>query len=145
MSGLVLNQEVVNVEIDIGTGFEPFPCVTQAELGETSVERIKTTCFSSPAGSPEYAVGEVDVGEGSLTYNVALADSVHQHLVENQGSKTPIEIRIEVDDGTTEYKITRSFLNMGVSEPFNINEIFAATLKIQATGAATRSFGASVP
>ncbi len=140
MSGLVLNQEVVNVEIDIGLGFVPFPCVTQAELGETSVERIKTTCFSSPIGSPEYAVGEVDVGEGSVTYNVALADSVHQYLVQNQGSTTPIQIRITVDDGTTTYTLTRSFLNMGVSEPFNINEIFASTIKIQATGAATRTY-----
>ncbi|NNE59119.1 MAG: hypothetical protein HKN36_13510 [Hellea sp.] len=144
MSGIVLNQEVVDVEIDIGSGFVPFPCVTQAELGETSVERIKTTCFSSPNGSPEYAVGEVDVGEGSVTYNVALADNVHQFLVENQGSKTAIQMRITVDDGTTTYTLTRAFLNMGVSEPFNINEIFAATLKIQATGAATRAFAASV-
>lgn len=142
MSGLVLNQEVVSVEIDIddGNGFVEFPCVTQAELGETSVERIKTTCFSSPIGSPEYAVGEVDVGEGSVTYNVALVDTVHRHLVENQGSKTPFQIRIKVDDGTTEYMLTRTFLNMGVSEPFNINEIFASTIKIQATGAATRSY-----
>jgi len=138
MSGLVLNQEVVNVEIDIGTGFVPFPCVTQPELGETSVERIKTTCFSSPIGSPEYAV--VDVGEGSITFNVALADNVHQYLVQNQGSKTPIQIKITVDDGTNTYAITRSFLNMGVSEPFNINEVFAATVKIQATGAATRTY-----
>lgn len=144
MSGLVLNQEVVNVEIDIGSGFVTFPCVTQAELGETSVERIKTTCFSSPPGNPEYAVGEVDVGEGSVTYNVALADNVHQFLVENQGSKTTIDMRITVDDGSTTYTLTRSFLNMGVSEPFNINEIFAATIKIQATGAAIRSFAASV-
>lgn len=140
MSGLVLNQEVVNVEIDIGMGFVPFPCVTQAELGETSVERIKTTCFSSPVGSPEYSVGEVDVGGGSMTYNVALADNIHQYLVQNQGSATPIQIRITVDDGTTTYTLSRSFLNMGVSEPFNINEVFAATIKIQATGAATRSF-----
>lgn len=143
MSGLVLNQEVVNVEIDIGTGFVEFPCVTAAELGETSVERIKTTCFSSPVGSPEYSVGEVDVGEGSVTYNVALADNVHQYLVSNQGSATPIQMRITVDDGTTAYTLTRSFLNMGVSEPFNINEVFAATVKIQATGAATRAFAAS--
>jgi len=140
MSGLVLNQEVVSVEIGIGTGFIEFPCVTQAELGETSVERIKTTCFSSPVGSPEYSVGEIDVGEGSVTYNVALAESVHQYLVQNQGSTTPIQMRITVDDGTTTYTLTRSFLNMGVSEPFNINEVFAATIKIQATGAATRSF-----
>jgi len=140
MSGLVLNQEVVNVEIDIGTGFIPFPCVTQAELGETSVERIKTTCFSSPIGSPEYSVGEIDVGEGSVTYNVTLADNVHQFLVQNQGSMTVIQIRITVDDGTTTYTLTRSFLNMGVSEPFNINEVFAATIKIQATGAPTRTY-----
>jgi len=140
MSGLVLNQEVVNVEIDIGTGFVPFPCVTQAELGETSVERIKTTCFSSPIGSPEYSVGEIDVGEGSVTYNIALAETVHQHLVQNQGSLSPVQMRVTVDDGTTTYTLTRSFLNMGVSEPFNINEVFAATLKIQATGAATRTF-----
>jgi len=140
MSGLVLNQEVVNVEIDIGTGFIPFPCVTQAELGETSVERIKTTCFSSPIGSPEYSVGEIDVGEGSVTYNVTLADNVHQFLVQNQGSMTAIQIRITVDDGTTTYTLTRSFLNMGVSEPFNINEVFAATIKIQATGAPTRTY-----
>lgn len=144
MSGLVLNQEVVNVEIDIGTGFVEFPCVTQAELGETSVERIKTTCFSSPIGSPEYSVGEIDVGEGSVTYNVALADNVHQYLVNNQGGSTPIQMRITVDDGTTTYTLTRSFLNMGVSEPFNINEIFASTIKIQATGAAVRAFAASV-
>lgn len=144
MSGLVLNQEVVNVEIDIGAGFVEFPCVTQAELGETSVERIKTTCFSSPIGSPEYAVGEVDVGEGSVTYNVALADNVHQYLVANQGSTTPIQLRITVDDGTTTYTLTRSFLNMGVSEPFNINEVFASTIKIQATGAATRAYAASI-
>ena len=145
MSGIVLNQEVVNVNIDIGdgNGFVSFPCVTQAELGETSVERIKTTCFSSPPGTPEYAVGEVDVGEGSVTYNVTVADTVHKFLVENQGSKTPIQLQIEVNDSVNTYTITRSFLNMGVSEPFNINEIFASTLKIQATGAATRSFVAS--
>ncbi len=143
MSGLVLNQEVVNVEIDIGTGFIEFPCVTQAELGETSVERIKTTCFSSPIGSPEYSTGEIDVGEGSVTYNVGLAENVHQFLIQNQGSKTPIQLRITVDDGTTTYTLSRSFLNMGVSEPFNINEVFAATMKIQATGVATRAFAAS--
>lgn len=144
MSGLVLNQEVVDVKIDIGAGYVDFPCVTQAELGETSVERIKTTCFSSPAGSPEYSVGEVDVGEGSVTYNVTVADSVHRYLVENQGSKTPIKIQIKVDDGVNVYTLERDFLNMGVSEPFNINEIFAATLKIQATGPATRAFDPSV-
>ncbi len=143
MSGLVLNQEVVSVEIDIGAGFVEFPCVTQAELGETSVERIKTTCFSSPNGTPEYSVGEVDVGEGSVTYNIALADSVHQYLVQNQGSTTTVDLRITVDDGTTAYTLTRSFLNMGVSEPFNINEVFAATMKIQATGTVTRAFAAS--
>ena len=142
MSGIILNQEVVDVHIrfDQSGSFIPFPCVTAAELGETSVERIKTTCFSSPVGSPEYAVGEVDVGEGSVTYNVTLADTVHQYLVQNQGSTTPIQIRITVDDGTTTYTISRSFLNMGVSEPFNINEVFAATIKIQATGAATRTY-----
>ena len=145
MSGLVLKQEVVDVEIstDGGTTYVEFPCVTQAELGETSVERIKTTCFSSPAGAPEYATGEVDVGEGSITYNVGLAETVHQDLVNNQGSQTTIHLRITVDDGTTTYTITREFLNMGVSEPFNIGEVFAATLKVQATGAATRAFAAS--
>ena len=140
MSGFTLTQEVVDVQIDIGGGLVAFPCVTQAELGETTVERLKTTCFSSPAGSPEYAAGEVDVGEGSITYNVGLAEAVHQFLVNNQGSQTTIQIQITVNDGTTTYTLTRDFLNMGVSEPFNINEVFAATLKVQATGAATRNF-----
>ena len=81
--------------------------------------------------------------EGSITYNVALAETVHQDLVNNQGSQTTIHLRITVDDGTTTYTITREFLNMGVSEPFNIGEVFAATLKVQATGAATRAFAAS--
>jgi len=140
MSGFTLTQEVVDVQIDIGGGLVAFPCVTQAELGETTVERLKTTCFSSPAGSPEYAVGEVDVGEGSITYNVGLAEAVHQFLVENQGSQTPVTIQITINDGSTTYTISREFLNMGVGEPFNINEVFAATLKVQATGAATRTF-----
>ena len=146
MSGLILNQEVVTVRIDTGTGrgLEEFPCVTQMELGEVSVERIKTTCFSSPPGAPEYAVGEVDIGEGSVTYNVGLAELVHQDLVESQGSKTPVQLEIEVDDGVKTYTLSRDFLNMGVSEPFNINEIFAATLKIQATGAVARQFADSV-
>jgi hypothetical protein len=140
MSGFTLTQEVVDVQIDIGAGLVPFPCVTQAELGETQVERLKTTCFSSPAGSPEYAAGEVDVGEGSLTYNIDLAAPVHQFLVNNQGSQTTVQIQITISDGTTVYTLTRDFLNMGVSEPFNINEVFAAKLKVQATGTATRTF-----
>jgi hypothetical protein len=52
----------------------------------------------------------------------------------------PVTIQITVNDGTTTYTISRDFLNMGVSEPFNINEVFAATLKVQATGTATRTF-----
>lgn len=141
MSGLILTQEVVSVEISFSddTAYIPFPCVTQAELGETSVERLKTTCFSSPPGSPEYSVGEVDVGEGSITYNMDLANNVHRVLVSNQG-KDSFLVRVTINDGTTPYQIERRFLNMGVSEPFNINEIMACTLKVQATGPAERSF-----
>lgn len=142
MSGIILNQEVVDVRIrfDQSGSFIPFPCVTAAELGETSVERIKTTCFSSPIGSPEYAQGQIDVGEGSITYNMDMANNVHRVLVSNQGSKDPFDIRISVNDGTTTYRIIRSFLNMGVSEPFNIGEVHACTLKVQATGPANRFY-----
>ena len=141
MSGLILTQEVVNIEISFSdeNSYIPFPCVTQAELGETSVERLKTTCFSSPPGQPEYTVGEVDVGEGSITYNMDLANNVHKVLLSNQG-KNSFLIRITIDDGNQIYKVSRRFLNMGISEPFNINEIMACTLKIQGTGEAMREF-----
>ena len=147
MSGLVLNQDVVDVKISFngGSSFIPFPCVSAAELGELSVDRIKTTAFSSPPGGPEYAQGEVDIGEGSVTYNLDMANNAHRVLLANQGSKDPIHLQITLFDGQTNYILTRAFLNMGISEPFNIGEVQACTLKVQATGPATRSFIPIIP
>jgi len=143
MSGLILNQEVVDVRISFVPGsntFIPFPCVSALELGETSVERVQTTSFSSASGLPDYAQSEVDVGEGSITYNLDLANNVHRVLLANQGSPNPFEIQLTINDGIDTYQIKRAFLNMGVSEPFNLNEILVCTLKVQATGPAERIY-----
>lgn len=144
MSGFILDQTNVSIQIDIGAGNVDFPCVTNYDTGTPSTSFVDVSCFSTPTVEPEYATGRKTVSAGSIAYNVSEAGDVHQYLLANQANKVavPVELEITFPDGAT-YTRTQSYLIGGVSEPVEFDGIYVATVELQPTGAITRAYGAA--
>ena len=146
MSGLIITQDNTNIEIDLndGNGFVELPCATTVDRGTTQVNRVVTTCLSSPPGTAEYSNGSVTYGEGSLVYNADLAAAVHQHFLQNEGSALPIQLRATVTDNSVtparSMVATTSFLIGGVSDPIAFDSIYTHTIGIQRTGETVFAF-----
>ncbi len=140
MSGVILTQENVTIQIDIGAGFVDFPCVTNFDTGTASTTFEDVSCFSTPTQEPEYAAARLSRSTGSTAYNVATAgEAVHQFLLTANGQTVAIQSVVTFPDATT-YTRTQDYLVGGVSEPIPFDGIYVHTVELQPTGAITRVY-----
>ena len=142
MSGQVNKQDNTTFEVDIGAGFVEFPCVTSFDKGSTDVDRRLVTCFSSPPNTAEYANGQTTFGEGSATYNADISNAIHQYFLLNEGTETPVRIRVTKThtNGVNTYVAEADFLIGSVTEDLNFDATYTHTVGLQRTGASALAF-----
>ena len=140
MSGTVLDQSNVTIEISIdgGTEFVDFDCATSFDTGAPSVSFTDVSCFSTATAEPEYSAGRLTRSVGSVAY-YAKGSTVHQYLMTNPGATVPIRSVVTFDNEDT-YTRTQSYIIGGVSEPIEFDGSYVHTVELQPTGAVTRAY-----
>lgn len=141
MSGIILTQSNVAVEVDLGTAtFVPFDCVTSIDPGTGTVSFVDVSCFSTPTAEPEYASGRLTRSTGSVAYRVASSSAVHQHMIDNPGGTVKIRTTVNFPDGAGDYVRTQDYLIGGTSEPIEFDGEYVWTTELQPTGPITRAY-----